>query len=209
MEGGKIVTEIKKTHLSFECPFCGHKATFNTLKECIIEKEHRSYLTMFCPNCWGMAFVVYNTWNNKIENIYPKSVPKCDSRVPQKIAADFLEAKRCFGAGVYKGTVVMCRRSIQNTAVEKGAKKDDLFEQLNELVRKGIIPVSLEKLSHNVRSMGNYGAHPAEDGLDKVEEKDAKEILEFLEHFLNYVFVMPQRVEEMESRVKSKKKGRK
>jgi len=166
-----------------------------------------AYLIMRCsnPNCREKVFVLYDRGGKKISSIYPKSVPKCDERIPEKIRNDCLEAKRCFGGGAYKGTVTMCRRAIQNTAIEKGAKKKDLFDQLNELVSKGIIPTSLEKLSHNIRSMGNYGAHPDEDGLDEVEEKDAKEILEFLEHFLNYVFVMPKRVEELESKSKKKR----
>lgn len=200
-EGRKVMSDNKKfkiSYLSLICPFCDHAATFNTLGELFDQEVIIAYLTMWCPNCHEIVFVIYDVVDKKIENIYPKSVPKCDKRIPKKIADDFLEAKGCFGAGAYKGAVVMCRRAIQNTAIEKGAKKGNLFDQLNELVSKGIIPTSLEKLSHKIRSMGNYGAHPDEDGLDEVKEKDAKEILEFLEHFLTHIFVMPKRVEELE-----------
>ncbi len=194
------MAEIEITHLSFRCPFCEHQATFNTIRELSVKRDYVAYLTMVCPNCRRIAFVIYNTLEDKIITIYPKHVPKCDERIPEKIRDDCLEAKRCFEGRAYKGTVTMCRRAIQNTVIEKGAKKKDLFDQLNELVSKGIIPTSLEKLSHKIRSVGNYGAHPDEDGLDEVKEKDAKEILEFLEHFLTYVFVMPKRVEELESK---------
>jgi len=120
MSGNK---KFKITHLSFKCPFCGHTATFNTIRELFDKEIITGYLTMLCPNCRQIVFVIHDAPNEKIENIYPESVPKCDKRIPKKIADDFLEAKRCFGAGAYKGTVVMRRRAIQNSAVEKGAER--------------------------------------------------------------------------------------
>lgn len=198
------MTGFRVNHLSIKCPFCDNAATFDTMTE-FAYTYYRYYLTMRCPNCDKIVFVLYDTDSKKIMEIYPESVPTCDQRIPKKIADDFLEAKRCFGAGAYKGTVVMCRRALQNTTIHKGAKKKDLFDQLNELVTKGIIPEGLEKLAHSIRSMGNYGAHPDKDGLDKVIKEDAEEMLNFLDHFLNYVFVMPKRVEELESKSKKKK----
>lgn len=197
--------KFKVSYLSFKCPFCDHAATFDTMTESFDSESIIDYLTMLCPNCREIVFVIYNGIDEKIENIYPKSIPKCDKRIPKKIADDFLEAKRCFGAGAPKGTVVMCRRALQNSAIEKGAKKRDLFDQLNELASSQIIPKELQKLGHSIRSIGKYGAHPKEDELDKVTEENAKEILDFLDHFLNYVFVMPKRVEELEPKSKKKR----
>lgn len=191
---------LEISFLPFDCPICDHKSTFETLRECILANDIYSVMRCSNPKCCGVVFLHYDRREKRIIKVYPENVPKCDERIPEKIRNDFLEAKGCLGTEAYKGTITMCRRAIQNTAIEKGAKKKDLFGQLNELVSKGIIPTSLEKLSHKIRSMGNYGAHPDKDGLDEVKEKDAKEILEFLEHFLTYVFVMPKRVEELESK---------
>ena len=195
--------KIFVSRLSFKCPFCEHVALFETLKD--FSTNGYDYLTMGCPNCNKIALVFYNRYEQKILRIYPESVPKCDQRIPKKIADDFLEGKRCFGVGAYKGTVVMCRRALQNTTIDKGTKKKDLFDQLDELVTEGIIPKGLEKLAHSIRSMGNYAAHPDKDGLDRVIKEDAEEMLNFLDHFLNYTYVMPKRVEELESKLKKKK----
>lgn len=199
------MSQFRIEFVPFECPFCDHKSTFKTLREWTVAND--AYLIMCCPNpeCSRKVFVHYDVLEAKIINIYPKSVPECDERIPEKIRNDFLEAKRCLGAKAYKGTVVMCRRALQNSAIKKGAKKKYLFDQLNELGSKKTISKELQRLGHSIRSIGKYGAHPKEDELDKVTEGDAKEILDFLGYFLEYVFVMPKRVEELESKSKKKK----
>jgi len=59
--------------------------------------------------------------------------------------------------------------------------------------------------AHNIRILGNWGAHPDKDGLKNVDETTAKEAMEFIKSFFTYVYVMPKRVADSRSFIDSKK----
>jgi hypothetical protein len=40
------------------------------------------------------------------------------------------------------------------------------------------------------------GAHPDEDGLEEVTQEDANDLINFMEEYLNYVYIMPAKVAE-------------
>jgi hypothetical protein len=130
----------------------------------------------------------------KIIDFYPKRTPKIDKSVPANIANDYIEAIKCFDVGAPKASVAMCRRALQSSVVEKGATKDKLNDQIDELCDKGIITKDIREWAHEIRFMGNIGAHPDKDGLKDVTLEDAQEMLEFVEQYLNYVYIMPSRV---------------
>lgn len=94
----------------------------------------------------------------------------------------------------------MCRRVIQQSCIEKGAKKEKLFDQIEELK----IDDSLKKLAHKLRFWGNKGAHPDILLGEKIEEKDAKVAIDFTEKFLQYIYIIPKEIEEIERDVKEK-----
>lgn len=70
---------------------------------------------------------------------YPKRIPKLDDSIPEDISADYAEALRCYDVNSYKASVVMCRRAIQSSTLEKGATKNRLFDQINEIHSNGTI----------------------------------------------------------------------
>ena len=79
----------------------------------------------------------------------------------------------------------------------KAAKKKNLFDQIEELD----IDENLKKLAHKLRCWGNQGAHPDILLGEKIEEKDAKVAIDFTEKFLQYVYVIPKEIEEIEGQV--------
>jgi hypothetical protein len=86
----------------------------------------------------------------------------------------------------------MTRRAVQAAAFELGAPDEGmLFGQIDWLAANGKLTPDLRDLAHELRVFGKEGAHPAHDGLSDVTEEDADAALDFLEHFLNYVFVLP------------------
>ncbi len=50
-------------------------------------------------------------------------------------------------------------------------------------------------MAHVVRLTRNIGAHPGEDGLVGVSQKDADDIIEFTSEFFHHVYVMPAKLE--------------
>ena len=88
----------------------------------------------------------------------------------------------------------MCRRAVQGSVIELGAKGDRLIDQIDDLFKNGKITEALKDFAHEVRLTGNDGAHPGKDGLADVSPKDASDIIEFIREYLHHVYVMPAKL---------------
>jgi uncharacterized protein DUF4145 len=86
----------------------------------------------------------------------------------------------------------MCRRIVQVSAVVLGGSAGKRL--VGEVTAKQVITPTLQRFAHEIRSVGNAGAHPSED-LNEIGEKDAKDMLEFTDQFLEHVYVMPKKLE--------------
>ncbi|MFM9951719.1 MAG: DUF4145 domain-containing protein [Saprospiraceae bacterium] len=138
-----------------------------------------------CNSCQNPVLVL-----NEGDKIfpYPQPIPT-DSRVPTEIKKDMDEAKLCFLVGAFKASVVMSRRVIQATCIDKGASpKKLLHEQIKEITDIGLITQDLKNWANEVRQVGNSGAHP---NLYSIEKKDAEDILELAEQFIYVIYVVP------------------
>ena len=54
-----------------------------------------------------------------MHRVYPYHNTGADhfhQEIPPAIREDFIEAHRCFNGGAYRGTVAVCRRTMQHTA---------------------------------------------------------------------------------------------
>ena len=142
---------------------------------------------------------------NEVKDYYPKRTPKTDESIPAEIADDYKEAVKCFDIGAFKASVVMSRRVIQSSALERGIERGKLRDQIDKLNARELIPDSMSEWAHEIRLTGNIGAHPDEDFLQDVTRKDAEELVKFVEEYLNYVYVMPARVKAQRRRQEKKK----
>jgi hypothetical protein len=142
----------------------------------------------------------------KVLDQYPRRQAVVDPAVPEgDIANDFIEAQKCFDIGAARASAAMCRRSLQGAALRLGASPNKrLAEQIDELS----ITEDLKDWAHQVRVIGNAGAHPDKDGLEDVTLDDAKEAISFTEELYNYVFVMPERLRKLRA-AKSAEQGAK
>lgn len=189
----------------FECPHCKAKCQFNSIvsgNNCSVDDYYQE--PWVCQNCGG--FIVTkrryaDSWNDT--KIFPliKIKPKIKiEKLPDDIKNDYLESLETYSSGCYMSSVIMCRRVIQQSCLDKGARKSNLYEQIEELT----IDESLKKLAQKLRFWGNKGAHPDILLDEKIEEKDAKVAIDFTEKFLQYVYVIPKEIEEIEGNVEEK-----
>lgn len=156
-----------------------------------------------CDKCENAVLVVCD--NNEIVDQYPKRIPKLHKSIPSDVASDYVEAIKCFDVGANKASISMCRRALQTSVIEKGAKKDRLIDQIDELFDNDVITGDIKDWAHEIRLAGNIGAHPDKDGLNDVTAQDAKEMIDFMEEYLNYVYIMPSKVEEKRVKRKAQK----
>lgn len=186
----------------FDCPHCKAKCQFSSLgnqESCTADTSHQQ--AWRCSNCYGAIISKFISPKNiNYAQIFPliKINPKINvNKLSDYFKNDYLEALEDYSNGCYISCVIMCRRVIQQSCIDKETTKKTLYEQIDELD----IDKNLKKLAHKLRFWGNNGAHPDILLDEKIEEKDAKLAIDFTEKFLQYVYVIPKELEEIENQV--------
>jgi len=158
-----------------------------------------------CNSC-TQCFLVKRSSNMSIVELHPHALAKpVDDAIPTPIREDLEEAYKCQSVQAWRAAVTMARRALQNICLEKGAPatrtitlktgksketKNDLINQINWLYDERVITKDLKDWAHEIRTVGNSGAHPgeAEDTLP-VAQQDAEDILSLVEAFCGPLYI--------------------
>ena len=201
--------DLANFNLSYYCPKCKQQVRGVPKTDPKWEggglSEQWVHLIVQCPTQYcRLSFITYDTLNNRVARVFPEPQTSPDDyheSIPENIRKDFAEAKRCYFADAYKGTVVMCRRVVQLVVRDKISDKTvwemKLHKQIDELLKAGLITKSLHELSTEIRHFGNFGAHPQDDGLDNITPEDAETIETFTGDLLVDLYVRPSKTAEM------------
>jgi len=193
-------TLLDNVNLFRLCPYCGNKCQFRVCKYLDVRSrsKHFSYIIAQCanPECRGIIF-------GELNNLYPKAGFLVeDEAIPQPVLDDYNEAVKCFEAGAFKATAVMCRRTLQHSVKEKGGKGQYLNNQIDDLYKKKIITEDIKNWAHQIRMFGAEGAHPNKANLDFVDKNQANICLEFLTNYFRYVYEMPYKLTKSQKKFK-------
>jgi hypothetical protein len=80
-----------------------------------------------------------------------------------------------------------------------GAAGKNLKEEIDDLADKGLILPIMKNWSHEVRELGNEGTHP-KPGSTGTNEKDAKDVVEFLSFLMRVMYDLPEQIDEFRGR---------
>lgn len=225
MNTEKINQEINNLCKDFigVCPHCEARAHLE-----LIHNDHHlarngdqyNYITFRCKPCKKLSLRVFRSTQNPYshdQNLTPDDwtakFPSNDTTpsdkyvqfVPEAVIDDYTEGLVCLSNGANKASVSMFRRAIQNSMIEKGAdEKLDLIDQIKNV---GTLTKDIKDWAHNIRIFGNWGAHPQDDMLHDITPELAKEVKDFVDEFMNYVYVMPGKVAAARERYKKKDDG--
>jgi hypothetical protein len=97
----------------------------------------------------------------------------------------------------------MARSAVQITMRDKGAVGKALFNEIEDLASKGDLPPLMNEWSHEVRELGNDSAHP-KPNKPPTTSQDARDIVQFLDALLLYLYDFPKRVSDYRLRRKAK-----
>jgi hypothetical protein len=197
------------------CPYCNSKSHFTPLVK-TGDLEY-AWVIQKCDNCSQLVLTKY-VWQgwldskpwlaNVPESVFPYANPVANPSIPVEVAQDYVEAFTCYSAGAFNASVAMSRRAIQAAAILKGATPGkQLWEQIKQLEDKGL-EKSLIDLATEIRLLGNVPAsHPNEHDLtQRVQREECKAMLDFLEAFIESIFIRPAKIAKIrEARKPSKK----
>lgn len=149
-----------------------------------------------CPNC-QKPFVLDNddAWGHSV--LYPNPDNRINPRLPSPIKSAYKEAISCFNAKAHTATAIMCRKTLEGICAEHGVRGQNLVKSLKELKDKGIIENRLYEWADALRISGNEAAH---DVSVTISQEDARDVLEFTNALLEYIFTFRDKFEQFKQR---------
>ncbi len=129
--------------------------------------------------------------------LFPASDLRVNPSAPRDIQAAFEEACGCYRAQAFIASAIMCRKTLEGVCVAHGVAERTLARSLEKLLEDGLIDERLFEWSDSLRVAGNEAAHDV--GLS-IAQPDAKDILEFTNAILDYLFSYRDRFERFRKR---------
>ena len=169
---------------SYVCGYCGNRVgpnmgwwTKNT------NPQARIYLCSFCGK---------PTFFDVMGKQYP-GLPFGDdvASVPADVGALYAEARFCMTVNSSTSAVLTCRKLLMHIAVEKGAPTGKSFlEYVEYLADKHYVPPDGMGWVDQIRKKGNEANHE----IKIMSSDDAKDLIEFSEMLLKFVYEFPAKV---------------
>jgi hypothetical protein len=213
------------------CPHCGVAMVFSTTSEWYVRLRLRAEDELgpvqgtdlhwgSCPNCEGFIFDLVN-WKRDYhggeevvegyERVYPLSSARLSppAEVPDSIRAEYKEAASIATLSP-RGAAALARRCLQLALHDRGFRAKTLEKEIGLAEGDANCTPTLRQSLHLVRMVGNYAAHPTEDGagsLLNVEPGEVEALFGALDDFFDAFYVRPSRHQEMIAAINQKLQG--
>jgi uncharacterized protein DUF4145 len=201
------------------CAFCGEKGNFKLAfhgeKKKPNENKKLNFDVYRCENCAGYVHVLWSASEHGygMHRLYDYQVlpwpltgkPEPSENWPKGVHRFWVQAHNSLANENWDASSVMSRSALQFIMRHQGAKKGNLKQEIKDLASKGILQPVIEEWSHEVRELANDSAHPeipdagkgsakpAED-LAGPDPQDAKDIVNFLDFLLFYLYDLPEQI---------------
>jgi hypothetical protein len=199
-----------------ECEHCNARVDAKVLAEYDVPPSPDSlpykYAFVLCPLCEtphvGQAEQIQvgsdeYEWSH-LDRLWPNPPKNLDRKVPRVVRDSMEEAERCFRSRAYKGCAVMTGRALEgicSSILEKN--RITISAGIKELKSRGVIDPRLFDWAESLRKERNIGAHAWEETTSK---EDARDLLEFANAIIEYIYVLSARYEEYKKRKEGRKK---
>jgi hypothetical protein len=134
---------------------------------------------------------------------FPLKLRRAPEEWPTEIGRFWLQAKSSIKEKSRDAAAVMARSSLQLALRDQKAEGKNLYQEIDDLAAKGVLPKIMQDWAHNVREIGNDSAHP-KPGQAPTDPKDARDIVQFLDYFLEYSYSLPKRIADYRARKNEK-----
>lgn len=200
-------TELATNQIT--CPFCSERGNFSPAFDAEKKKPNGRktlhFTTLKCGDCAGYVMVLWSA-NSSHSNMHdyrllpwPQKVDQSPREWPSDVGRFWLQAHRSVKDENWDAAAVMARSSLQAALREKGATGNNLKQEIDDFGNKGLLPAVMREWSHEVRELANDSAHP-KPGQAPTSNRDAKDIIHFLDYFLEYLYTIPYQISEYRER---------
>jgi hypothetical protein len=186
-----------------DCSNCGFKVEGESVCSYnYYEPEHGPpvrYTLLRCPRCSAPFLVLQEDfglgWDDPLQ-LYPADL-RVNPALPSPIRQAFGEAIACVKARAFTAAAIMCRKTLEGLCAEHGISESNLVRSLEELKEQGIIEARLFEWADALRMSGNEAAH---DLSVSIPSDDARDLLEFTNALLEYVFTFRDKFKQFKAR---------
>lgn len=183
-EKEKLITDITEWRL-LQCMTCSNVSLEYTHKKI----DH--------TNDWIDSYGIEREDSSYVEKIlYPSSYPNLPN-LPPAIEKEYQEALKVRNISPIACAVV-ARRTLEAVFTHENAQGDSLIRKIENLITSDRIPPLFAEMAHLARKIGNLGAHFADE---TVTAEDVAVVLDFVEAILEYLYVIPAKVETVKNRL--------
>jgi hypothetical protein len=150
-----------------------------------------------CAGCERASLFVFQTFivmNERVADLmetFPAARGRKKELLPDDVQRDWLEAMNCLLDAQYRAATLMARSALQRAVRGLHTFRGSLNQELDNLVKEGLITKQLRANADEVRLTGNDVAHP--EDLGTISKSDAHDSLVFLSDFLETSVVVPER----------------
>lgn len=192
------------------CPFCHESGNFSVEHHAEKVKANSqkklNFDTLRCDNCRGYVMCLWSASEFQWGGLYeykvlpwPLRFERYPDEWPEAVGRYWVQAKRCISDENWDAAAVMARSALQLAARDRGATGTSLRAEIDSLADQGALPPLMKDWAHELRELGNEAAHPRPTSAG-TQATDAKDIVTFLDYFLEYVYSLPARIEKYRQR---------
>ena len=195
------------------CAFCGAAGNFETVHHLERTKAGGSrkvlnYDTLQCGHCGNLMFAFWSAAEHSFGSrgihayrLLPwhQSTTAYPKHWPGDVGLYWVEARRSIEGKNWTAAALMARSAVQLVARSHGAKGNNLKQEIDDLADKGLILPIMKDWSHEVRDLANEGTHP-QPGSTGTNEKDAKDVVEFLTFLMRVMYDLPNQISDFRKR---------
>jgi hypothetical protein len=195
------------------CPFCDEKGNFElehrATKRKPNERKTLYFDTYRCANCAGYVMVLWSASSSVLGvggGLYgyhvlpwPQKVTEAPENWPEAVRRYWVQAQRNIQDENWDAAAVMARSALQVALRDNNAEGRNLRDEIDDLASKGLLPPVVKDWAHELRELGNDSAHPRPDA-EATAPDDARDIVEFLDYLLRYLYDLPQAIERYRGR---------
>jgi len=197
------------------CPFCEEEGNFALAHHEEKKKANSNKKLNFdlyqCKNCMAYVQVFWANAENAIGHPlydfrmvpWPLGKAQPSNNWPPDVQRFWTQAHESLAIENWDAAAVMARSAVQVAMRDKGAVGKDLYSEIEDLAKKGDLPPLMKEWSHEVRVLGNDSAHPKPNAPPTTPE-DARDIVQFLDSLLLYLYDFPKKISDYRQRRKPK-----
>lgn len=197
------------------CAFCLEKGqfarVFHVEKRKPNSRKKLNFDTYQCQNCMSYVQVMWSAqeFPSGMRGLYsyyvlPAPIGKAEpsENWPDAVQRFWTQAHESLKIENWDAAALMARSAVQFALREKGAVKGNLKSEIEDLASESILQPIMKDWSHEVRELGNDSAHP-DLQAPPTDPQDARDVVQFLDFLLNYLYDLPKHIEDYRQRRKS------